>query len=1476
MNPANPNKHLLSSGSTCVPCLSTHQSHHSSQKLPCHHAKLVSSVPRISPIPTASSHAALPGTAYDPSDDQTVITSNNSTTAGSSWTSTSSCHRRRYNPTAARTSVLSAACPQTHRPVTKTHHTNYYHALDLFDDSSIAVDSGASDGFGDEDTPGTDRRPTTHGITMASATGDCKTSIATDKFDLPLPKQCLDFHVFKRGDVQRPLLSVGKACDAGCDVHFNKTTCKFLKNGIELLRGYRDPYTGLYLLPNNSRRKHPPALSSSETAAPSHHSLSAYEQQSVPQLMRYLHACAGFPVTKTWLQAINKGYYITWPGLTPSRVRRYLPKSEETALGHLRLVRQHTRGTSKGDAQTSKGGDDKKPSPRNSTTTTPRASSSPPTTNRPTTRSMTSKGAPEQQEEETGSGGGRQRNVSVCSVPLKELKGIIGTDQTGRFPITSRRGHKYMFILCDMDTDFIYGVPIKSRKTGELLRAYDEAYTTLTTCGFKPVLHRIDHETSAELIKAISSKGLKYEIMPPSNHRQNPAERAIQTFKAHFISIINGIDQEYPSDGWDLLMPQVNMTLNMLRSCGVNPAHSAYSFIYGAFDFNKHPLAPLGCRAIVHQRSIANGGKRGSWGNRGKIGYYIGPAMNSYRTWRFYIPETKSIQESDTAEFFPQIPLPTVSVASQIAASLDTIERALDKPIARHTDITENQQVDKVIARLRSMYSKQTPPVSQTGSNTRATNGEAPTAARQEKPTNDPPPVTPPRVQPTKMNQYRPKKKQRFPIGTRVRVKEKRKTYIGKATKYDPYEGLYYVEFEDGEFEEFNDDEMAYFRLEKPRSARQPTTSANQLTVAGFFPKAGPAPRSQFCQLGERYGHLYGLNAGSIWDEELHKWMAYRDLIKHPNPKIRKRWEQAGNNEFARLAQGYGDVEGLNVITFIAKRDLPDGKQVTYARYVVDYRPEKDEPWRLRITCGGDKLDYHGDTTTHSASMETIKCHLNNIVSSIKAKGATGDISNMYLGSLLPEAEYVRFRISLIPKEFIEAYNLQELATPDGYIYARVNKAWYGLKQAGKIAHDDLVERLAEAGYKKAGLVEGYFKHETRNIDFTLVVDDFLIKYEKDEDLEHLRESLGKYYKFKVDLEAKQYVGINLKWDYVNRTVRLSMDGYVEQALKEFEHMAPKTPHHAPSRYILPNFGQRIQFVKVDETAPLGKDKIRFIQKVVGKLLYYARAVDPTMLHAINDISLKATKGTEATLDATMYLLNYAHTHPNTELIYRKSDMVLRVDSDAAYLVAPEARSRAGGYQYLSNKEGTIFNGPVLVLAKVIQNVMASAAEAELGALFMNAQEAVALRNCLEAMGYPQPATPLKTDNSTACGILNNTMKQKRSKAIDVRFYWLRDRAKQGQFYIYWESGKNNLGDYHTKKHPPQYHKQMRPIQTYIEGLSPESLQGCIKIMNGGQTSKVRAQPLNSKTALATALTATWMRRLWPATSRVALAHNIR
>lgn len=119
--------------------------------------------------------------------------------------------------------------------------------------------------------------------------------------------------------------------------------------------------------------------------------------------------------------------------------------------------------------------------------------------------------------------------------------------------------------------------------------------------------------------------------------------------------------------------------------------------------------------------------------------------------------------------------------------------------------------------------------------------------------------------------------------------------------------------------------------------------------------------------------------------------------------------------------------------------------------------------------------------------------------------------------------------------------------------------------------------------------------------------------------------------------------------------------------------------------------------------------------------------------------------------------------------------MILKVHSDAAYLVAPKACSCTGGYHFLGTNDQTQFNVPVLVLARIIKNLMASTTEAGIDSLYMNAREAVLLRICLINLGHQQPATPLVTDNITACGIIRGTMKQKMMKAIDMRFNWFKD-----------------------------------------------------------------------------------------------------
>lgn len=164
--------------------------------------------------------------------------------------------------------------------------------------------------------------------------------------------------------------------------------------------------------------------------------------------------------------------------------------------------------------------------------------------------------------------------------------------------------------------------------------------------------------------------------------------------------------------------------------------------------------------------------------------------------------------------------------------------------------------------------------------------------------------------------------------------------------------------------------------------------------------------------------------------------------------------------------------------------------------------------------------------------------------------------------------------------------------------------------------------------------------------------------------------------------------------------------------------------------------------------------------------------------------------------------------------------MQLCVESDAAYLVLPKARSRIAGHFYLNASKAPNkaypgnFNAPVHTECATIKTVVSSAAEAETAALFHNCQTAIAICHALIGLGHPQHKTPVKTDNSTANSFVHSEMKVKRSKSWDMRYNWLRDRVAQDQFNIKWDKGAHNLADYFTKHHPPSHHKNIR--STYI------------------------------------------------------------
>jgi hypothetical protein len=189
------------------------------------------------------------------------------------------------------------------------------------------------------------------------------------------------------------------------------------------------------------------------------------------------------------------------------------------------------------------------------------------------------------------------------------------------------------------------------------------------------------------------------------------------------------------------------------------------------------------------------------------------------------------------------------------------------------------------------------------------------------------------------------------------------------------------------------------------------------------------------------------------------------------------------------------------------------------------------------------------------------------------------------------------------------------------------------------------------------------------------------------------------------------------------------MPGYVSNVLSKFQHDAPKHPQHTPSIYITPVYGAKTQYATKDETPPLTAKQCLTIKKVTGSDLYYARAVDPTVLFPLNDIATEQTMATEKTRAATNQLLDYLATHPDATIIYHASDMILHIHSDASYLSVSNARIRLGGLFFCGDKspQQDNPNGSILNVASAIKNLVASAAESEVGAFFHNAQSGAPL-----------------------------------------------------------------------------------------------------------------------------------------------------
>jgi hypothetical protein len=1297
-------------------------------------------------------------------------------------------------PTTSSSTTTTLASPTTNPPLPNTiiHRMANYTAI---------LDTAATGNYVTTSCPVTNQQPTQHGVDVILPDGSSITSTHTALLQLPhiLPIGARTAHIFP-GLKSGSLISIGQLCDHGCSATFDSTQVRIHYQDKIIMTGTRSHVTNhLWILELDDAPISYPSNEPQDILEPSigtANNLMSYD--TIAERIAFYHASLFSPVISTWCDAIDNGHFTTWPELSSAQVRKYLPHGSGPMIkGHLHQQRANLRSTKPKEHTAEQ-------SPIHKEDFAP----SSPLTHPPAAR------------------------THFVFVQCERISGKTYSDQTGKFIAPSATGMNYILVLYEFDGNSIHAEPIKNRTAGEIKRAYALIVKLLQSRGLHPKLQFLDNEASEILIDFITSEGIDHQLAPPHMHRRNAAERAISTFKDHFIAGLSSTDPAFPLTLWDKLIAQSVLTLNLLRRSRINPQLSAYAQVFGAFDFNKTPLAPPGTRVLVHEKPDV----RQSWDPRAIDAWYIGPAMTHYRCYRVYVWGTNSERVADTLAWFPtRVKMPTMSSLDLALAAAKDLLHALihpspGSPLAPTTDsqTAALKQLVEIFADCTHRSSLLSPQPSATTKDVLENSQESAGADPRVHPSNAPTPAPlPPGF--TQVHQAPPTTTATSP---RVPTISSPPSNSPAPVPRVPVQQPPHPATPTYDNTAIGSTRRRTRKTAKPKTP--PTTPtvvpapvhvANSIHVRQALDQVLPDPTTtpsvhlSDIELAMPKGYALGIICPITGENQ-----EYRQLIQGPDAA---KWIQGCTNELGRLLHGIDPLKdgpsGTDTIQFIRHDAIPQGKKATYLRIVVDIRPQKEETHRVRFTCGGDKITYPGNVSTPTSDLTTIKTLLNSTISTKGAKCLSLDLKDFYLNNIMPCLEYMRIPLWAIPKIIMDNYNLWPLVH-NGFVTCAIRKGMYGLPQAGRIAYDALVAHLESYGYYPAPHTPGLWLHKTRPTIFTLVVDDFLVKYMSLDDANHLISALKVKYTIAEDWQASLYTGLTIDWDYDNGTVDISMPGYIEKALKRFQHPFPSVPEDAPSPWEPPKYGAKVQFAELpDTTTPLTPAATKRLQEIIGTFLFIARAVDCTMLVALGTLASQQAHGTEATIEAVTQLLNYAATHPDPVVRFKTSEMQLEIASDASYLSETKARSRAGGYFYLSNKRPNPAsppkpgdplpdnNGPIHVHCSIMPMVVSSAAEAEVGGCYYNAKDATVIRTALEEMGHPQPPTPIECDNTTGVGILNDTIRQRRSKAMDMRFYWIKDRQKQGQYHIYWGPGNTNRSDYFTKHHSPAHHRIMRP-----------------------------------------------------------------
>lgn len=495
-------------------------------------------------------------------------------------------------------------------------------------ESNMILDTGCTIHLCTPDTPLIDLQETTDPITITIPDGNTMTSTHEGHLDIPtLPPAATLAHIVPELNTHS-LISIGQLCDAGCTAIVTSDRIDVEYNGTTVITGDRSNETTLWHMNHTTE-------TSPNTSLLPHQANAIIGSTTTKNIIEFFHGAMFSPTINTLYKALQLNYITNIPGVSAASFKKYAPFSAATVKGHLDQTRKNIRSTKRNKEDTEENEDEYFPIQLTTTDT---------------------------------------HTASYCYTTIYEPTGKVYTDQTGNFKYVSSRGNNALVILYDYDSNAILAEPIGNRKATTILAATKKLHDILRRKGRGPQLHILDNECSDIMKMYFNTNDIKYQLAAPGQHRTNAAERAIRTFKNHFIAGLCTTDAEFPIHLWDRLIPQAVLTINLMRGSRINPKHSAWSQLFGPYDFNKEPLAPPGIRVLVHIKPD----NRSTWAPHAEEGWYVGPAAEHYRCYRIYMTETRAERITDTVSWYPtKHTLPTASSIEIISAALNDVQHEL-------------------------------------------------------------------------------------------------------------------------------------------------------------------------------------------------------------------------------------------------------------------------------------------------------------------------------------------------------------------------------------------------------------------------------------------------------------------------------------------------------------------------------------------------------------------------------------------------------------------------------------------------------------------------------------------------------------------------------------------------------------------------------------------------------------------------------